>query len=345
MVRRPNNPSGFTLVELLVVMAIISLLIGLLLPAVQKVRAAAARAQCENNLKQIGLALHNYHGTYNGFPQAFTLLPYNDPTVPTTYGNPPANFGASAFTLILPFLEQDNTYKLLNLKNGFFSTVNMPGPGPANNPAYSTVIKIFLCPSAPGDATIDYAPTLNQGYNSTGQYAINYPSPLIFGRTDYAPIAGTALGIGGTLEQQVSGNPGILVEPPAPPTRFTDILDGTSNTFLVVEDSSRPDLWSNKGQLGRLVTQGGGAWADPFGYMVMNGSDPNGSGQVGGTGGTPATCAMNCSNDNEMFSFHTGGMNVLLGDGSVRFVSQNLTLNLAAALISKAGGEVVPADY
>jgi prepilin-type N-terminal cleavage/methylation domain-containing protein/prepilin-type processing-associated H-X9-DG protein len=319
--------AGFTLIELLVVIAIIAILIGLLLPAVQKVRAAAARMQCSNNLHQMGLALHSYEGTNNTFPPAFRLLP-PDPTVPI--GSPWNTVGPAAFVLILPFFEQDNVYRQISVNNSFFSTLNMPN----RNPAYSTVIKTYLCPSSPGPASMDYSAALNQGWGTS------YPPGLIFGRTDYAPVSGTALGIGGTLENQVNGNHGIITEPPQPPSTFAAITDGTSNTLLVVEDGARPLFYSNKGFLGNgPVSQGGGAWADPFGYLVMNGSMPDGSGLV------PGPCAMNCTSDNEMFSFHSGGINALFGDGSVRFVRQTINLDQAAALISKSGGEVINFDY
>jgi prepilin-type N-terminal cleavage/methylation domain-containing protein/prepilin-type processing-associated H-X9-DG protein len=327
--------TAFTLIELLVVIAIIGILIALLLPAVQKVREAANRARCANNLKQIALALHNYQDSYQSFPAAYNLLTADDPTADRSHGTTPPRVGASMFTLILPYVEQDNVYKQIDPTKAFFSTANLPNA----NPAYPAGIKTFLCPSSPVEATIDYSTALNQTYNSTGNYSLSYPPGLIFGRTDYAPISGTAVGIGGSQENQVSGNPGIIVEPPARPATFASITDGSSNTVMVVEDSARPLFYSDKGfRSNGPVSQGGGAWADPFGYLVMNGS-------MSGSGLIPGPCAINCTSDNEMFSFHTGGINVAMGDGSVRFVKASLSLNQAAALISKAGGEVIDFDY
>jgi prepilin-type processing-associated H-X9-DG protein len=226
-------------------------------------------------------------------------------------------------------------YRLINTQpnSSFFASANFPN----GNPAYSTSIKSYLCPASPAPATMDYSAALNQGW-TIGGYAITYPTGLVFGRTDYAPIAGTALGIGsGSAESQVSGNPGIIGINTK--TKVTDVTDGTSNTLMIVEDGARPQFYRQGPQLvsNGTVSQGGGAWADPFSYIVTNGSNPDGT--IGGP------CAMNCTSDNEMLSFHTGGMNACFGDGSVRFVKQSITLAQAAALISKAGGEVINFDY
>src|SRR5271157_3241763 len=114
--------AGFTLIELLVVIAIIAVLVGLLLPAVQKVREAANRMSCANNLKQIGLALHNYHDSNMAFPQAYKPLASPDPTAPLGTGT----FGAGALVLILPYLEQGNVYSGIDVTRAALSSVNMP---------------------------------------------------------------------------------------------------------------------------------------------------------------------------------------------------------------------------
>jgi prepilin-type N-terminal cleavage/methylation domain-containing protein/prepilin-type processing-associated H-X9-DG protein len=355
MKRSNRRQAGFTLIELLVVIAIIAVLIGLLLPAVQKVREAANRMSCQNNLKQIGLGLHNYHDTYSTFPQAYKPLRTADPTAPPGSGG----FGASAFTLVLPYIEQDNVYRQIDVTRAALSAVNMP---PAN-PAYASPIKTFLCPSAPGNPTADYSAELANSFNNFG-IAVTPAPGLIFGRSDYAADAGMSADIPGI---SINGGASILCQPPDGPVRLTDILDGSSNTIMVVEDSGRPAWYGNKGSaaqptiggytpaLGLYTSagpapQGGGAWADPLNYIATNGSDPSGSGIAAGGAfmGIPAapwSCSENCSNDSEIFSFHTSGSNMCFGDGSVRFVRDGLTMSQAQALLSRRGGENILFEY
>jgi prepilin-type N-terminal cleavage/methylation domain-containing protein len=345
---------AFTLIELLVVIAVISILVGLLLPAAQKVREAAARMSCSNNLRQLGLALHGYHGANECFPQAYKLLPSPDPTAPPGTGM----YGAGAFVVILPFFEQGNVYQMIDTTRAALSSVNMP---PAN-PAYSTAIKVFLCPSAPGQATVDYSAELAQSFNNFG-VSVTPPPGLMFGRTDYCPDAGMSADVPGI---SINAGASIICQPPDGPVRFTGITDGTSNTIMLVEDAGRPAWCSNRGivapngftpVLGSYsaraigpAPQGGGAWADPLNYNATNGADPGGSGIAAGGGFdgiplAPWTCASGCSNDSEIFSFHIGSSLVCFGDGSVRPLRNGLTMAQLAALLSRAGGEVISFDY
>jgi prepilin-type N-terminal cleavage/methylation domain-containing protein/prepilin-type processing-associated H-X9-DG protein len=350
-VGRPIRP-GFTLIELLVVIAIIGILIGLLLPAVQKVRESANRAKCSNNLRQIGLALHNYHDPNGSFPAAYKLLPIDDPTAPPGTGK----FGPSVFVLILPYLEQDNVYRQIDISRAALSTANMP----ATNAAYSTGLPVFLCPSSPfGSATADYSEELGRSF---GNFDIDvyYPPGLIFGRTDYAPDAGMSADVVGI---DIKSDASIIVQPPASPVRITDISDGSSSTLMVVEDAGRPAWYSSKGLVASgpaigtyqagpngPAPQGGGAWADPLNYIATNGADPSGTGIAAGGGflgipEAPWSCALMCSNDSEIFAFHPGGTNVVMGDGSVRFLKGGLSMTQTAALLSRAGGEVITFEY
>jgi prepilin-type processing-associated H-X9-DG protein len=164
----------------------------------------------------------------------------------------------------------------------------------------------------------------------------------------------------------INAGASIICQPPDGPVNANQVYDGTSTTMMVVEDAGRPGWYGSKGianvpgytpaegtyQGGfhGPAPQGGGAWADPLNYIATNGSDPSGSGIAAGGGfmgipPAPWSCASGCSNDSEIFSFHTGGSNVVFGDGSVRFVKNGLTMNQAQALLSRAGGEVISFDY
>jgi prepilin-type N-terminal cleavage/methylation domain-containing protein/prepilin-type processing-associated H-X9-DG protein len=357
MQQSPWPRPAFTLIELLVVIAISAILIALLVPAVQKVREAAACAQCANNLHQIGVALHSYHDAQKAFPQAYKSLAAPDATAPAGTGT----YGAGAFVLILPYLDQDDVYRGIDVTRGALSNLNMP----PNNPAYSSPIRTYLCPSAPGPATIVYSAELANSFNNFGVALAPAPG-LVFGRTDYCPDAGMMAALPGI---SINAGASIICQPPDGPVRLTDILDGTSYTIMIVEDAGRPGWYGSNGvaaqpaiggytpALGTYqgdfygpAPQGGGAWADPLNYNATNGADPSGSGIAAGGGflgmpQAPWSCANGCSNDSEIFAFHLGGSNACFGDGSVRFVKNGLTMNQMQALLSRAGDEIIGFDY
>jgi prepilin-type N-terminal cleavage/methylation domain-containing protein/prepilin-type processing-associated H-X9-DG protein len=318
---------GFTLVELLVVIAIIGVLIGLLLPAVQKVREAAARASCSNNFKQLGLAMHNYHDANNGFPMCVQSIPANPTAIPPT---PAIQHAWTPF--IFPYIEQGNIP--YNFKVNF--------QDPANSTANQTVIKTLICPSAPdpeerrggatgtiapndGLAPIDYVPFLNQ--INLPQPA-NPPNPALV-----SPAASPYFGMSILpTDPAYIGVLGLNVS-----RRIADVTDGTSNTLLLVEDAGRNQLWE-MGRMTGFLSPRNANWANPRNAIQNVGYDPLFPTQPYGP------CAINCLNFSELYAFHTGGCNVVMTDGSVRFLAANTPLYIVAAMRTRATGEVIPAN-
>lgn len=372
--RRP----GFTLIELLVVISIIAVLIALLLPAVQAAREAARRAQCTNNLKQIGLATLNFESTYNSLPPDAMKLPVAD-TNPDAQAAIPVN-AASYLTQLLPYLEQANIYNQININLSVFNTANIPpttGAGALHsgtNSVYMTVINAFLCPSTPVAPTVNYYNANWGPYGNGGGDAcfpgtpggtpsvtnLNPPPTQIWARTDYFPIPGlhdAVLVAGGFPASYIAAvgdttDAGTITNPEITGTiRMASITDGTSNTVITSECAGRPAGYDgsrkvyfyapdNKNVDGVIepVTAGGGAWADPFTYARLAGAQ----GKTGGTRG--GTCMVNCTSDDEIYSFHPGGANALFADGSVHFLKDTISVRSVVALITRAGGEILGSD-
>jgi prepilin-type N-terminal cleavage/methylation domain-containing protein/prepilin-type processing-associated H-X9-DG protein len=291
----PNSERrGYTLIELLVVIAIIAVLIGLLLPAVQKVREAVARMSCTNNLKQLGLALHNYHDACGTFPPGQVRAPYDRWKV---------NHGWAVF--ILPYIEQQSLYDAYHWDRALAA--------PANQGVVARPLKNFWCPSAPGQDRYDTTHGMFPSYGGKGACG------------DYAPTWGPALGTG--------DYPGVLV--PNHMTRLSDITDGTSLTLLLTEDAGRPQAWrAGRAVPGQNQAIAGGPWAGFETGISGIGSAPDGTSQ-------PGPCAMNCTNDHEVYSFHSGGANAVFADGHVQFLTGGLSIRTLAALITRAGGDFV----
>jgi prepilin-type N-terminal cleavage/methylation domain-containing protein/prepilin-type processing-associated H-X9-DG protein len=307
----PKRPPGLTLVELVVVIAIIGVLIALLLPAVQKVREATLRSSCRNNLRQIGIALHNYEGQHGFFP-------------PCGYDMTPPPMGHSFYSFLLPFVEQDNVYKQIRFDLAATHPQNLPLP-PASNRAGTTRIRTYMCPAAP-DRLADYG--------KAGLLPIP-PGIATLGVTDYAVITGIGTPFANFLPPGTPrGDTGTLLYDTE--TRVTDIRDGTSYTLLIAEDAGRIERY----EMGKLVPgqwSDGGAWGDYNHEIWVHGSNLDGSG---------GRCVMNCTNDNEIYSFHSGGAHVLMADGSIHFLNPSIQPGVLAALISKAGGEPISgADF
>ncbi len=287
---------GFTLVELLVVVAIIAVLIALLLPAVQKVREAASRLSCSNNLKQLGLALQSFHDRRGKFPPGQVQGPYPEAGV---YWK--VNHGWAVF--ILPDIEQKS---LLNYYHWDRKLTDR-----TNQTVVATPLPLFQCPStAQPDRFMTTWPfdTYPGGKAACGDYAPTWGA-------DPRLTAGDATGV--------------MI--PNYMTRMSEITDGTSNTILLAEDAGRPALWQANTLVPGVVVQGG-PWAGFVTGITVMGSTPDGASR-------PGPCAMNCTIDHEVYSFHTGGANAVFADGTVRFLTVGMDIRVMAALITRAGGE------
>jgi prepilin-type N-terminal cleavage/methylation domain-containing protein len=324
LARRARGRRAFTLIELLVVIAIIAVLIGLLLPAVQKVREAASRASCGNNLHQIALACENYHDQNGVYPAG----QYGDYNQPNAFGGPFENSMAwSWLAFTLPYIEQGNV----------FTSGNIPNTRLNQSTAVSAVIKTFLCPSD----------TLyGRGPQQEISHYLRSPG-LLVGMTNYKGVQGANFcfspfanngvggpGIGGQAsnycENWYNGDGLIFPMVWEKPIRVTDITDGTSNTFIVGEDVFLPTSYGNT-RFGR-----GYAWAHSVETSMTCAIPPNNV----SPGSAPALLT-DFRQTNGFKSQHTGGVQFATADGSVHFVSDKIPLGLYRALATKGGGETV----
>jgi prepilin-type N-terminal cleavage/methylation domain-containing protein/prepilin-type processing-associated H-X9-DG protein len=321
---------GFTLIELLVVIAIIAVLIALLLPAVQAARAAAKRAQCVNNLKQLGLAMHNYHDSLGTFP--IGLMGFRSPLATANGGKYPdgsvaGNVRRTWAWLILPYLEQTTLANAINYSLPF------------NNHVHDTAVRIipgtFLCPSDP-----------NMGFIDVGSYPVRKVNYMAnWGNTHYFqsfdsttnPFAGPLipnekvpfLGAPFSIDRSYS---------------MQTFTDGTSNTLLMSE--VKVGLPNGTSQDHR-----GDVFNDDYNGCMFNGyTVPNATFPDYASGGcqngyqTNPPCVSKTPTFNAARSWHPGGVNALMGDGSVKFVKDTINVQTWRALSTTQGGEVISAD-
>src|SRR5262245_54338784 len=346
LIRQRVKRQGFTLIELLVVIAIIAVLLGLLLPAVQKAREAAARSQCANNLKQMGLALHNYNDQNRFFPSSGEVQ---------TAATPPATAfdRHSTFTYLLPYMEYNDVYQQFNLTFVYNDTANAPG----NVAASQNVIPTYLCPSNPARP-------------ASGRDALG------FGYCDYMPIAYTDIDPNGTVGTLVR-NPAFRVagalalksnggQPGDRGPTAGDIIDGLSKTVAICEDVGRSETfytqkYADPGDLATLLPAGstfrnawrwaepdtangvsgppGAKYGDPYLKVINNNPVP-----YGGPAGCPWT-TNNCGVNDEPFSFHGGGVNAVFLDGHVSFIRDSISPPAMRYLLTPNEGIPPLGDY
>ena len=355
---------GFTLIELLVVIAIIAILIGLLLPAVQKVREAAARTQCSNSLKQLGLAAHNYESSYGYFPSGWQN-PTPARTIASIIQDAPLP-GAAKFTNVmvelLAFIEQDNLQKTWNFTDNARNLQNPTNPaGPAGQ-----VVKIFLCPSSEvGQNPTAIVSGNTYGLNSYGGVGgrisfsvrtatVGTGAPNTSGTSPQPPAPTALVGVtpGGSNFGGVTvhaTNDGMFYVNSR--VRMSAISDGTSNTFMFGERQHRDPVFDQIYTTFPIKGWSGWAWVDQENavgdYLVGACMPINWMVPASALGTSPS----NTSNNNfirmklsSMSSGHTGGANVGMADGSVRFLRDSTPQPVLWAAATRAGGEVVTLD-
>jgi prepilin-type processing-associated H-X9-DG protein len=345
----------------LVVIAIIAVLIALLLPAVQAAREAARRTQCTNNLKQLGLALHNYAGSYNGFPPAGQSSNYATTPAQNQY----VDGAYSALPRLLGNLEGGAIYNALN-----FSLDYNDSSG-ANFTAASTVINVFLCPSAvrssnglrdhasndPNGSPYEKASGSGYGYTDYGATCYTDIDPQgrtgQTGATSIVPYRNKNARADGLLKQGVTG--------------LAECTDGLSNTLAFAEDAGRDEHYVSQyaedyyGGPGNAPTRnvpgfaaGAGRrfwrWAEPHSALGVSGGINNKyrpmheDAEFETAPGTLQTAGNKAGNNQNLFSLHPGGINALFGDGSVKFLKEGINIITLRNLVTLKGGEVLSAD-
>ena len=326
---RIRKQKAFTLIELLVVITIIGMLVALLLPAVQMAREAGRRSQCQNSLKQLGLAVHNFSNTYGKLPSS--VRPAGTTPLPRIAG----------LTLLLPFLEQQTFY------DKYDQTQNWSAP--INAHVVKAIIPTFICPSSTDPTRLDGVPE-----------ALPWTA-TVAAPTDYSPTIGVdqRLADHGLVDVGGRTGAGILTKNGSP--RLADVTDGLSNTILYAESAGRPYVYRRGVRIGDLPADyvNGGGWCRPASDFSVDGASADGT-QVGALTDTDVLYAVNRTNGQdvagtyvspagypyygtegtgEVYAFHPGGANIAFGDGSVRLIDEKIGIREFAQLVTRAGHE------
>lgn len=311
-----SQRKAFTLIELLVVIAIIAILIALLLPAVQQAREAARRTQCRNNLKQLGLAFHNYVDVHRG-------IPANNPLVTRGDGK---KFVQGPWTLaILPFIEQATLYNSWNHGLGFAEGSNLN--------LVKTPVSTFHCPSNPHLQQSSFPPPTAATFTADST-ALGAGVRYVATSVDYSAVQQVRLP---PMDNNATTSPFQMgMVPQISQLGFEDVTDGLSNTMLLGEVAGYPKRFNRRTPVGDNAAVFGhmGGWV----RILPIKSSYDGATLYGGN------CLINCTNyaATNLYSFHPGGAMILLGDGSVRFLDEHSSMDVFHRLMSIQDGLVVP---
>lgn len=364
-VKARRNLAGFTLVELLVVIAIIGILVGLLLPAVQAAREAARRMSCGNNIRQIGIAMHNFESTYKKLPPAGIQLSGTMTSPNTelaqfqkvgTTGLSGSHYAQGSFLgLILPYIEQTN---VLNAGTSGGYNIKLDWYDPVNRASSASQIPIYTCPSNPRNPfTLD-----------TTQLQTSDRSAVASG-SDWFPAVTDYMAVNRTTQNQTVWDTVTAANPAFPGsdsvlgmmasnrfTKFASVTDGLSNTIMVAEAAGRPSRY----EMGKMLEQYAaspfgnptgyinGPWAYPGNVIAVDGASVQLSGTITrafnlstSNVNTGTRCTLNCTNQGEIYAFHSGGANICAGDSSTRFLAATTDLKVLYLMCARADGNVV----
>ncbi len=324
-VHQTKNQRGFTLVELLVVIAIIGILIALLLPAIQSAREAGRRSTCLNQMRQLGIATHNHLDAQKVF---YAAAAYYNKSTGRVYDNPStAEKNASVrhnwMTALMPYLEEMSIHRNYNFKVAWNNS--------KNSKIIQSQISLLQCPSVPHTGGERLVPVNSGGkMAATADYTVveNVSDKFYKAINAKVPKAANRLGLPDQADR----------------LGIARVSDGLSKTMLIEEDAGRPFYYVSPGKLGpnsknytdkQDINNGialGGAWAQPDNKMTLVGTQADGLKD-------PGTCFMNCTNNNELYSFHTGGSCAVLADSSTKFVPEDTDPLVFASALTRAGSE------